>query len=142
MSEYFESGRWNACVHRLDLGLYSHPKEFWENGVKTYINSKGKIPYTGKNSPQSRIERPNRLIKQDSEPSTLPTSCSGPRFSVSPYSVIDSRSKSSSGSDNLCLICRSASHTVRHPSFSQSVTDLRVTYQPVTQSDIHHSVSL
>ena len=21
--------RWNACVHRLDLGLYSHPKEFW-----------------------------------------------------------------------------------------------------------------
>ena len=25
----FESVRWNACVHRLDLGLYSHPKEFW-----------------------------------------------------------------------------------------------------------------
>ena len=24
----FESVRWNACVHRLDLGLYSHPKEF------------------------------------------------------------------------------------------------------------------
>ena len=20
--------RWNACVHRPDLGLYSHPKEF------------------------------------------------------------------------------------------------------------------
>ena len=25
----FESVGWNACVHRLDLGLYSHPKEFW-----------------------------------------------------------------------------------------------------------------
>ena len=24
----FESVRWNACVHRRDLGLYSHPKEF------------------------------------------------------------------------------------------------------------------
>ena len=27
MSECFESVRWNACVHRLDLSLYSHPKE-------------------------------------------------------------------------------------------------------------------
>ena len=25
----FESVRWNACVHRLDLGFYSCPKEFW-----------------------------------------------------------------------------------------------------------------
>ena len=29
MSGLFESVRWNACVHRLDLGLYSHLKEFW-----------------------------------------------------------------------------------------------------------------
>ena len=27
MSGSFESVWWNACVHRLDLGLYSHPKE-------------------------------------------------------------------------------------------------------------------
>ena len=40
----FESMRWNACVHRLDLGLYSHPKEvFLGNGVWTHVNSKGKI---------------------------------------------------------------------------------------------------
>ena len=26
MSGYFQSERWNACMHRLDLGLYSHPK--------------------------------------------------------------------------------------------------------------------
>ena len=29
MSGSFESVQWNACVHRLDLGLYSHPKEFF-----------------------------------------------------------------------------------------------------------------
>ena len=51
----FESVRWNACVHRLDLGLYSHPKEFWGNGVWTHVNSKGKIPSTGK-CPQRSIE--------------------------------------------------------------------------------------
>ena len=27
-SGYLESVGWNACVHRLDLGLYSHRKEF------------------------------------------------------------------------------------------------------------------
>ena len=51
MSGSFESVRWNACVHRLDLGSYSHPKEFWGNGVRTHINSKGiskgKTPSTG-----------------------------------------------------------------------------------------------
>ena len=50
----FESVRWNACVHRLDLGLYSHPS-FFGNGVWTHVNSKGKIPSTGK-FPQRRIE--------------------------------------------------------------------------------------
>ena len=54
-SRSFESLRWNACVHRLDLGLYSHPKEFWGNGVWTHVNSKGKIPSTGK-CPQRSIE--------------------------------------------------------------------------------------
>ena len=45
--DLFESMWWNACVHRLDLSLYSHPKEFWGNGVRTHVNSKGKIPSTG-----------------------------------------------------------------------------------------------
>ena len=31
----------------LDLGLCFHPKEFWGNGVRTHVNSKGKIPSTG-----------------------------------------------------------------------------------------------
>ena len=41
----FEPVRWNACVHRLDLGLYSHPKVLG-NGVRTHVNSKGKVPST------------------------------------------------------------------------------------------------
>ena len=51
----FESVRWNACVHRLGLGLYSHSKEFWGEWVWTHVNSKGKIPFTGK-CPQRGIE--------------------------------------------------------------------------------------
>ena len=53
MSGSFESVRWNACVHRLDLSLYSHPKEFWGNGVRTHVNSMGKISSTRKISPKN-----------------------------------------------------------------------------------------
>ena len=56
MSGSFESVPWNACMHRLDLGLCSLLKEFWGNGVKTHVNSKGKIPSTGKKFSQRRIE--------------------------------------------------------------------------------------
>ena len=48
MSGSFESMQWNACVHRLDLGLYSQPKEIWG----TYVNSKGKCPLPEKFSPE------------------------------------------------------------------------------------------
>ena len=52
MSGSFKSVRWTACVHRLDLGLYSHPKELGGGGVgvRTHVNSKGKLPSTGKKS--------------------------------------------------------------------------------------------
>ena len=39
-----ESMRWNARVHRLNLGLDSSEKEFGGNGVRIHVNSKGKIP--------------------------------------------------------------------------------------------------
>ena len=42
MSGSFESVRWNACEHTLDFGLFSHPKEFWGNGVRAYVNSNSK----------------------------------------------------------------------------------------------------
>ena len=29
-------------MHRLDLGLYSHPKELRGNGVRTHVNSEKK----------------------------------------------------------------------------------------------------
>ena len=64
-------------VHRLDLGLYSHPKEFEANGVRTHVNSKGKISSTGKILPTG-VSNPRCCIKQDSEPNSLPMSYSGP----------------------------------------------------------------
>ena len=56
MSGSFEAMQWNACVHRLSLGLHSHQKEFGGNGVRTHVNSKGNIPTTRKKPPQMRIE--------------------------------------------------------------------------------------
>ena len=71
MSGFFEFVRWNACVHRLDLGLYSHPKEFLGNGVSTHVNAKGKLPSTGRRLEGGWSLR--RCIRLDSEPNTLPT---------------------------------------------------------------------
>ena len=56
----FESVRWTAYVHRLDLALYSHPKEFWGNGVGTHVNPKGKILYRrlgGGSNPRNAFHR-------------------------------------------------------------------------------------
>ena len=76
MSGSFESVWWNACVHRLDLGLYSHPKEFLGNGVSTHAHSKGKIPSTGKILRGGWNQR--CCMKQDSKPNILPMSYSIP----------------------------------------------------------------
>ena len=51
----FESVRWNACVHRLDLSLSSHPKVFLENEVRTHVNSKGKSTSTGNFLPRGEF---------------------------------------------------------------------------------------
>ena len=72
----FESMLWNACLHRIDLCLYSHLKEFLGTGVRTHVSSKGKIPSTGKILPRG-TSNPWRFIKQNSKRSTLPTSYSG-----------------------------------------------------------------
>ena len=79
ISGSFESVWWNACVHRVDLSLYSHPKEFWRTRVSAHVNSKGKILSTGKIHSRGG-SNPRHCIKQDSEPNTLPTSYSGPKF--------------------------------------------------------------
>ena len=38
--DVFESVRWNASVQRLDLGLYSHPKEVLGTTDRSHANSK------------------------------------------------------------------------------------------------------
>ena len=54
LSGSFEFVRRNACVHRLDLCLNSHPKEFEGGGggggdwSQNHVNSKVRIPSTGK----------------------------------------------------------------------------------------------
>ena len=52
----FESVWWNAYVHRLDLGLYSYPKEFWGQWSQNPCWIHGKNPLYQKNSPQRKIE--------------------------------------------------------------------------------------
>ena len=42
MSGSFESVQQNACVHRLDLGLCSHLKEFGGNGVRNMCTPREK----------------------------------------------------------------------------------------------------
>ena len=75
-SPLLESVRRNACVHKLDLGVYSHQKEFWGLESEPILTPRGKSPLPEKNSPQRRIEP--SCIKQEIEPNTLPTSYSGP----------------------------------------------------------------
>ena len=48
MSGSFESVRWNACVHRLDLGLYCHPKSFGGMEFEPMLTPRKKIPSTRK----------------------------------------------------------------------------------------------
>ena len=59
-------------MHRLALGLYSHPKEFLGNGVRTHVNCEGKTSSNGKILPRGGWN-PQHCLKQDSEPNTLPT---------------------------------------------------------------------
>ena len=52
-------------------------KRFLRNGVRTHVNSKGKIPSTGKNLPRGG-SNPQCCITQGSEPNTLPTAFPAP----------------------------------------------------------------
>ena len=58
--------------------ILSSERVFWGKGVRTHVNSKGKIPSTGKFVLRGE-SNPRRCIKQDSEPNPLPTSYSGPQ---------------------------------------------------------------
>ena len=79
MSGSFESMPWVACVHRQDLGLYSHPEEDLGDGVRTHFNSKRKIPCTRKILLRGGLN-PKRCVTQDTEPNTLPAQLFWPYF--------------------------------------------------------------
>ena len=79
MSGSFESVRWNASVHRLDLGLYSHPKEFGGNGVGNHVNSVGKIPSTG--GPEEDRNR-DAASRRTANPTHYRLNYSGPRMAT------------------------------------------------------------
>ena len=59
----FESMRWNACLHRLDLGLYSHPKEFWGMEFEPMLTPREKSPL-----PKMSPEEDRTRDAVDSEP--------------------------------------------------------------------------
>ena len=70
----------NPCdrmqVCRLDLGLHTYPKEFWGNGVRTHVNSKGKIASTG-GSDEDQIR--TAASCRTASPTHYQLSYSGPR---------------------------------------------------------------
>ena len=69
VSGSFQNVLWNACECRLDLGLYSHLKEFLGNRVRTHFSSKEKNLYWRLRG----VSNPQRCISQDSKPNTLLT---------------------------------------------------------------------
>ena len=90
MFRSFESVPWNACVHRLDLSLYSHLKEFWENGARNHVNSKGKVPSNiGSEEVQTRNtvkHKPNTLPAKLFQPLAFDWPCGlQPRSKVKNY---------------------------------------------------------
>ena len=88
MSGSFESVRWNACVRRLDLGLYSRPDEVLGNGIRTHVNSKGKIPSTRNNFSSEEDRTQDAASSRTASPTHYPLSYSGPSKSVQPNSLI------------------------------------------------------
>ena len=86
MSGAFESLRWNACMHRLDLVLYSHPEEFCfaggggGGGARTHVNSKGKkMPSTGGSE---EVRTRDAVSHRTASPTHYRLSYSGPCCSV------------------------------------------------------------
>ena len=61
--------RGDSVIVRVTFSLCSHLKEFLGNGVRTHVNSKGKIPSTRGSEDGQTCD----CIMQDSEPNTLPT---------------------------------------------------------------------
>ena len=74
-----EPVRWNACVHTLDLGSYSHPEQlffFLGNGVRTHVNSNGKVPCTGCSGERAQHTANWAILAPNGRSEDLSLSCS------------------------------------------------------------------
>ena len=71
-------------MHRLDLGLYSQPNDFWGNGVRTHVNSKEKIPSSG-DSEEGQAHDP--ASRRTDNPTHNRLSYSGPLFGGSKTAI-------------------------------------------------------
>ena len=83
-----ESVRWNACVHRLDLGLYSHPKEVWGIESEPMLTPREKSPLPEKfpskedrihDAASSRTASPTHDQRAIPAPGLISTKVSGSR---------------------------------------------------------------
>ena len=72
----FELVRWNACVHRLDLSLYCHPKKFLGEWSFNPCLLQGKNPLYRKMSPEE--DRTHDAV--DSEPKHYQRAIPAPIF--------------------------------------------------------------
>ena len=70
--------QWNDCVHILDLGLYSHPNEFFGTGVRTHVNFKRKNPSTPKQFSSEEDQIHNTVSSRTASPTYHQLSYSGP----------------------------------------------------------------
>ena len=76
-------------MHRLDLVLHSHPKEFLGNGVKNHVNSKEKNPLYRRLRGGSN---PRHCTTQDSEHNTLLTELFRPNLT---FNIVKAQHKPS-----------------------------------------------
>ena len=92
MSGSFESMQWNACVHRLDLSLYSHPKKFWVNGVRTHVHSQGKNPHYQKKLSSEEDQTHNATLNRTASSAhyqqIIPALTSQIKLALSPSHII------------------------------------------------------
>ena len=75
MSGSFGSVRWNVCMHRLDFGSYSHPKEFLRNGVGVTLGKKSPL-LEGLSSEEDRTH--DTASSRTASPTHFQLSYSGP----------------------------------------------------------------
>ena len=130
MSGSFESVRWNASVHRLDRS-YSHPNEFLGNGVRTHLNSKGKIPSIWKILPRG-VSNPQPRATQDRELNTLPMSYSCPEGIPHNRYILWWVTLSSRKCNHISLIAQKSTTHFLHPTCL--LTHLKTSFEAVDRN--------